>query len=96
MSPTNVDLAQQLTKHDEQIDEHSQILTKLTTLVEAMAIRFNSIESKSETMQATLIQVGNMLARYEERDASTQKWVAVVVTLLIGLIMFGVGYFIHH
>lgn len=95
MPPSNADLEKRMEKYEEAQGRQGDILVKLTAIIEAFTGRISSIEADAKTTQTTLIEMGKTMVRFEERDASTQKWVAVVVSLVIGIIMFGLGYFLH-
>lgn len=99
MAPTNADLSQRIKDIEEKQDQHSEILTRLTTLFDLMVARVSTVEADAKVAQNTLIEIGQSLVRYEERDASTQKWIGVVISvvssLIIGTAMFLLGYFIR-
>lgn len=97
---TNADLEKRMEKYEEAQGRQGEILAKLTTLVEAFTARITAMETDGRTVQTTLIEIGKAMVRYEERDASTQKWVNVVAgvfaSLVVGVAMFALGYYIHH
>lgn len=99
MVPTNQDLTQRMDKYEGEQEKHSEILTRVTTLLEALTSRIATVEADAKTAQGTLIDIGKAVVRFEERDAATQKWVAVVVSalisLIVGITMFSLGYFLH-
>lgn len=99
MTPTNQEIAQDMDKYEEAQRIHSETLTRVTTLLEAFVLRLASVEADVKSIQMALIDIGKALVRYEERDAATQKWVAVaisaLVSLVVGVAMFLLGYFIR-